>query len=213
MRLPARRIAASALCAGLVLGVTAPVAMAADGGTVRERATSQAPLPDTGELRDQAKDLGLIGSVLSPVADLIEAVIGSDGGRLSQTQADQHAQAVREALAQANASGTAAKPNANSPARPPAATTPNGTAQGADAPTTLPARSDAPAADLAARATSGLQKQVDALIRASVAGDTEQVRPAADKVVTSAVNVIAATLAAGRLPAPDLAGLPQASRD
>ncbi|MEU4653628.1 hypothetical protein AB0G32_06745 [Streptomyces sp. NPDC023723] len=212
MRLPARRLAASALCAGLALGVSAPVAMAADGDSVRERATSQAPLPNADELRDQAKDLGLLGSVLTPVADLLDAVIKADSGRISEDQAEKYATAIREALAKAGASEAATVPGTSTPARPPAASNQNGTAQNGNAPVTLPARpaaDNAPAADLSAQAMTGLQKQVDALIKTSAAGKPEQIRPAADNVVTSAVNVVAASLVAGRLPAPDLAGLPQ----
>ncbi|WP_320779158.1 hypothetical protein [Streptomyces sp. CRN 30] len=206
MRLPARRIAASALSAGLLLGISAPVAMAADD-PARESATSQAPLANADALRDQAKDLGLIGAVVAPVADLLDAVVGADSGRLSEAQANKYADAVREAIARVDARDTAGTPEAA--ARPPAAT-PDGAAPGGTAPATLPARvgaDAAPGADLTAQAVSGLQKQVDALIKASTAGNAEQVRPAADNVVTSTVNVVAASLVAGRLPAPDMAGL------
>ncbi|PZT69451.1 hypothetical protein DN402_22545 [Streptomyces sp. SW4] len=231
MRLPARRIATTALCAGLLLGITGPAALAADGESVRERthAASQAPLPNTDELSSQVGSLATLGTVLTPVTDLLDAVLKADNGRLPAAEADKLGAAAKEALAKVEAAGTATAPGAvqpgvnnpaqppavNAPAQPPAAQTPAqppaGNAPNDDAPVTLPAPVDeaaAPGADLTAKAVADLRRQVDALVKATTTGTPQQVSPAVEKVVTGAVNVVAATLVGSGLPAPDLAGLP-----
>jgi hypothetical protein len=55
---------------------------------------------------------------------------------------------------------------------------------------------------------AALQKSVDALLKAATTGNAGQVPRAATDLVTCLVNVVAATLIGGGLPAPDLAGLP-----
>ncbi|MBZ6250088.1 hypothetical protein KVH27_17060 [Streptomyces olivaceus] len=222
MRLPARRIATSALCAGLLIGLSGPAVMAADGDPVRERtrAASLAPLPDAEELQGQVGSLAGLGDMLAPVTDMLDAILKADGGRLSATDADKLAAAVKDALAKADAADTGTDtgdaattpgtttPGTSAPAQPPAA-------PDADTPVTLPApvtaQSDDPAAaapDLAATAYAELQKQVDALTEATTAGDAAKVSPAVKEVVTGIVNVVAATMVGNGLPAADLAGLP-----
>ncbi|MFC7893028.1 hypothetical protein [Streptomyces sp. NPDC057381] len=228
MRLPARRIATTALTAGLLIGLSGPAVMAADGESVRERthAASHAPLPDAAELQAQVGSLAGLGGVLTPVTDLLGAVLKADNGKLAATDADQLAAAVKDALAKAEAAdadaddtatttpgtttpGTTA-PGTSTPAQPPVVTAPE-----AETPVTLPAPvvaqdSDetAAAADLTASAYADLQKQIDALVKASTSGTAEQVSPAVKDVVTGVVNVVAATLVGSGLPAADLAGLP-----
>ncbi|MFE0725691.1 hypothetical protein ACFW4Q_06695 [Streptomyces rochei] len=226
MRLPARRIATTVLTAGLLIGLSGPAVMAADGESVRERthAASRAPLPDAAELQDQVGSLAGLGGVLTPVTDLLSAVLKADNGKLAATDADQLAAAVKDALAKAEAADADADdtattpetttpgttPGTSTPAQPPAVTAPD-----AETPVTLPAPvaaqgadETAAASDLAASAYAELQKQIDALIKASTSGTAEQVSPAVKDVVTGVVNVVAATLVGGELPAADLAGLP-----
>ncbi|CAL9460759.1 hypothetical protein [Streptomyces sp. enrichment culture] len=222
MRLPARRIATSALCAGLLIGLSGPAVMAADGEPVRERthAASLAPLPDAEELQSQVGSLAGLGDLLTPVTDMLEAILTADNGQLSATDADELAAAVKDALAKADAEDTdagiaatapgATTPGTATPAQPPAVTAPD-----ADTPVTLPApvtvQSDdtaAAASDLTATAYADLQKQVDALTEATAAGDAAKVSPAVKEVVNGLVNVVAATLVGNGLPAADLAGLP-----
>ncbi|PPS79365.1 hypothetical protein [Streptomyces sp. MH60] len=219
MRLPARRITTSALCAGLLIGLSGPAVMAADGDSVRERthAASHAPLPDAAELQNQVGSLAGLGGVLTPVTDLLSAVLKADDGRLSATDADKLSAAVKDALAKADAADTdaddaAAAPGTSTPAQPPAATTPEA---GTNTPVTLPApvtaQSDdgtAAATDLSAAAEAELQKQIDALVKASTSGTAEQVGPAVKDLMTGIVNVVAATMVGNGLPAADLAGLP-----
>ncbi|MET9135523.1 hypothetical protein [Streptomyces parvulus] len=220
MRLPARRIATTALCAGLLIGIPGPAVMAADGESVRERthAASHAPLPDVAELQSQVGSLAGLGGVLTPVTDMLTAVLKAEDGRLSAADADKLSDAVKDALAKAEAADadaddadtddTATTPGTATPAQPPAVTAPE-----AGDPVTLPAPvaaqdETAAAPDLTATAYAELQKQVDALVKATTAGSAEQVSPAVENVVTGVVNVVAATLVGNGLPAADLAGLP-----
>ena len=234
MRLPARRIATSALCAGLLIGLSGPAVMAADGDSVRERthAASRAPLPDAEELQSQVDSLAGLGDVLTPVTDLLGAVLKADNGQLSATDADKLSAAVKDALAKADAADTDADdatttpetttpgtttpgtttPGTTTPAQPPAVTAPEA---GTDTPVTLPApvtaQSDdgtAAASDLTAAANAALQKQIDALVKATTSGTAEQVTPAVKELMTGIVNVVAATMVGNELPAADLAGLP-----
>ncbi|NEB12983.1 hypothetical protein G3I32_29810, partial [Streptomyces coelicoflavus] len=64
------------------------------------------------------------------------------------------------------------------------------------------------ASDLSAAAEAELQKQIDALVKATTSGTAEQVSPAVKDVMSGIVNVVAATLVGNGLPAADLAGLP-----
>ncbi|MFG2683356.1 hypothetical protein [Streptomyces sp. NPDC048392] len=217
MRLPARRIATTALCAGLLIGISGPAVMAADGDSVRERthAASRAPLPDTEELQSQVAGLAGLGGVLTPVTDMLTAVLKADDGRLSATDADKLSAAVEDALAKAEAADTdaddaATTPGTSTPAQPPAVTAPE-----AGTPVTLPAPVTAQGGDgtaaasgLAATAYADLQKRIDALVKATTAGNADQVGPAVEEVVNGVVNVVAATLVGNGLPAADLAGLP-----
>ncbi|MFE5602364.1 hypothetical protein ACFQ8O_24635 [Streptomyces coelicoflavus] len=219
MRLPARRIATSTLCAGLLIGLSGPAVMAADGDPVRERthAASRAPLPDADELQSQVAGLADLGGVLAPVTDMLTAVLKADNGQLSATDADKLSAAVEAALAKADAADTdaddaATTPGTTTPAQPPVVTAPEA---GTDTPVTLPApvtaQSDdgtAAASDLSAAAEAELQKQIDALVKATTSGTAEQVSPAVKDLMTGIVNVVAATLVGNGLPAADLAGLP-----
>ncbi|HSX98626.1 MAG TPA: hypothetical protein VLG91_14715, partial [Streptomyces sp.] len=127
--LPARRLAVSALCATILLGVTAPAVLAADAESARERARSAAPVPGADALQAQLKGLGDLGGVLKPVTDLLDAVLKADNGQLSADRAAELGKAVRKAIGQAKAGAPAVPPvalpvNPAAPAVPPAATTP-----------------------------------------------------------------------------------------
>ncbi|MZF87158.1 hypothetical protein [Streptomyces sp. SID5643] len=202
MRLPARRIATSALCATLLLGVTGPAAVAADNASAPEHthAASRAPVPDADELLGQVESLGDLGGVLVPVADLLTAVLKADDGQLPHSQAAKLSTSVQDAIDHATA--TAMAP-----------TTPGAAAQSSPLPqaSTLPAPVEDDAGlpeDLAAEAMTALEKATEELLKAVTSGDAAQVTHAVDGLVAGVVNTVAATLVDSRLPAPDLAGLP-----
>ncbi|MFV0135926.1 hypothetical protein ACLGIH_22380 [Streptomyces sp. HMX87] len=105
MRLPARRTATSVLCATLLLGVTGPAAMAAEGDAARERTHTavRAPLPDADELNTQVETLSTMGGYLQPVTELLGTVLKKNDGRLTPHERDQLTAAIEEALAKAEA--------------------------------------------------------------------------------------------------------------
>ncbi|MCF2435669.1 hypothetical protein LV779_18555 [Streptomyces thinghirensis] len=55
------------------------------------------------ELQSQVGSLAGLGGVLTPVTDLLNAVLKADNGQLSATDADKLAAAVKDALAKADA--------------------------------------------------------------------------------------------------------------
>lgn len=122
--LPVRRLAVSAVCATLLLGVTAPAVLAADAGSAPERARSAAPVPGADALQAQLKGLGDLGGVLQPVTDLLDAVLKADDGRLSADRAAELGKAVRDAIGKARASAPATPPAAVPPVAPPVAPPP-----------------------------------------------------------------------------------------
>ncbi|MFD5157676.1 hypothetical protein ACFWMJ_06335 [Streptomyces hawaiiensis] len=203
MRLPARRIATSALGATLLLGVTGPAAVAADSASApaHTHAASRAPVPDADELLGQVKILGDLGGVLVPVTDLLTAVLNADDGQLPPSQAAKLGTSVQDAIDHATA------------AAPATTTTPGATPPDSPLPqaSTLPApveeRAELPEG-LAAEALTALEKATGGLLKAVTSGDDAQVAPAVNGVVAGLVNAVAATLAGGELPAPALAGLP-----
>ncbi|MGW1268913.1 hypothetical protein ACWD5A_09705, partial [Streptomyces sp. NPDC002491] len=86
--LPARRIASTALCASLVLGVAAPAALAADRAAARERvaAASDAPVPGSAALLAQVESLGRLGAVITPVTKLLRTALKAEDGQLTADQ-------------------------------------------------------------------------------------------------------------------------------
>ena len=108
--LPARRIAAPALCATLLLGIAGPAAVAADHDSTRDaRSTAaKAPVPGADALLAQVKSLGDVGGVLTPVTDLLNAVLKADNGQLPAADAAKLADAVKAAIAKASAAAPAA---------------------------------------------------------------------------------------------------------
>lgn len=209
--LPARRIASTALCATLLLGIGAQTALAADGDSARERghAASQAPVPNADALLAQVKSLGDLGGVVKPVTDLTNAVLKADNGQLPLDEATKLTDAVKEAIAAASAAAqTPATPPVSLPTTPAVPATP-----ALPVVSTLPAPlRDAEAVkvplDIKANSLAALQKSVDALLEAVTSGDVANVVPAVTDVLTNLVGFVAATLLGGELPAPDMAGLP-----
>ncbi|MFF8013276.1 hypothetical protein [Streptomyces sp. NPDC007929] len=203
MRLPARRIATSALCATLLLGITGSAAVAAGSASAPERtsAATRAPVPDADALLGQVESLGDLGGVVVPVTDLLTAVLKADEGRLPHSQAAKLNTSVQDAIDQATADAPA-----------PAAT-PGTPAQSSPLPqaSTLPApvddRAEVPEG-LTGEALAALETATGELVAAATSEDTAQVTPAVHAVVAGLVNAVAATLVGSELPAPDLAGLP-----
>ncbi|KUM99675.1 hypothetical protein AQI95_37545 [Streptomyces yokosukanensis] len=201
--LPVRRIACTTLCAALLAGVTGPAAVAADSTRERVHAASHAPVPGADALLVQIQLLANLGIVLTPVTNLLNAVLKADNGQLPTDQATSLVQAAKDAIAKVTAAAPAAGPL--SPHTKPAPgwhsspTTSDGKSLAADA---------AARADLASDALANLTKALDTLLKAVTSGNASQVVPAVTGVLTGLVNYLAAVLLSGGLPAPNLPGLP-----
>ncbi|MCX5133111.1 MULTISPECIES: hypothetical protein [unclassified Streptomyces] len=203
--LPVRRIATSALCATLLIGIAAPASMAADSDLPRGHSHAAAPVPGADALLAQTKTLGDISGVLAPVTALVDAALKADNGQIPADQATKLGQAAKDAIAKVTAAAPVAPPAAAPavPAVPPVAlpAVPP-LSKNAERPRALAA------ADVKADALTALQTAVDSLVKAVTSGDAASVVPAATAVVTGLVNFVVATVLGGGLPAPNLPGLP-----
>lgn len=202
--LPVRRIATTVLCASLLIGTAGPV-IAAESDTSHgsTQAAAREPVPDADKLLAQVKVLGNAGGVLTPVTDLLTAVLKADQGQLPAAEAKKLAAPVKDAITKAEALPSKAPELPQTPAAPEAQTLPQPLAL----PKALP-DDDTASADPKADALKALQTSIDALLKAATGGDSKTVAGSAPNVVTGLVNLVAATLVGGGLPAPDLAGLP-----
>ncbi|MEU5955782.1 hypothetical protein [Streptomyces sp. NPDC047525] len=209
--LPVRRIATTVLCASLLIGTAGPVIAAeSDSHSTSAQEAARAPVPGADALLAQAKTLGDAGGVLTPVTDLLTAVLKADKGQLPAADATKLADPVKEAITKASAAAPKAPELPETPAAPDTPALPD-TAALPEAPALPKALSDdsrAAAADPKADALKALQTAVDALVKAATGGDVTKVAGAVPPVLTGLVNLLAATLLGGGLPAPDLAGLP-----
>ncbi|WP_409059446.1 hypothetical protein [Streptomyces sp. SYP-A7185] len=203
--LPVRRIATSVLCASLLLGTAGPVIAAeSDSPHGSSQEAARAPVPGADKLLAQAKTLGDAGGVLTPVTDLLTAVLKADAGKLTPEQATKLAAPVKDAITKASAAAPKAPELPETPAAPETPALPQAPAL----PKALSDDDRAAAADPKADALKALQTAVDTLVKAATSGDVKAVTGAVPTVLTGLVNLVAATLLGGGLPAPDLAGLP-----
>ncbi|GGV63462.1 hypothetical protein [Streptomyces massasporeus] len=101
--LPARRIASGALCAALLVGITGPVAMAADSSRGHGHVAPEARLPGADARLAQVGKRNW--GELAPVADLLRTVLRDSNGRLPAAEARRLGDAAKAALAEAAANG------------------------------------------------------------------------------------------------------------
>ncbi|MFF6953539.1 hypothetical protein ACFZAD_33505 [Streptomyces iakyrus] len=102
--LPARRIVSGALCAALLVGITGPVAMAAESSRGHgHRVAPEARLPGADARLAQVGKLNW--GELTPVADLLSTVLRDSNGQLPPAEARQLAAAAKAALAESAAKG------------------------------------------------------------------------------------------------------------
>ncbi|MFF4588657.1 hypothetical protein [Streptomyces sp. NPDC001388] len=191
--LPARRIASTVLCSGLLLGLAAPAAVAADAARERTATTHRAPVPGADALRAQVRgmgEMGEMGTVFTPVADLLDTVLRAENGRLTAEQATRLGAAVESAVARHAGASAGAAPSL-----------PAGPAKG-DGGTRR--RTDAP--DPVADALAALRAAVTKLLEAATSGSPADTASAATGVVTAAVGLLLATLTASGLPLPSASG-------
>ncbi|NUR30007.1 MAG: hypothetical protein HOV83_29855 [Catenulispora sp.] len=98
-----RRTATFTAGCGVVLAAAGPAlaftAAAGPGSAVRSGV--RAPIPGADALLAQVKGLGDLGTVLTPVTDLLNQVLKADNGQVSTDGAAQLDQAVKDAVARA----------------------------------------------------------------------------------------------------------------
>ncbi|MFJ2936399.1 hypothetical protein ACIO8G_27025 [Streptomyces sp. NPDC087219] len=144
--LATRRITALAISAVITLGTAGP-AMADERhpSTAAERA-ARAPLPGAAALLTQAEALGDLGSVTTPVTELVTAALKADSGQLPAADAETLKAKIAAAVEEAKA--TAPAPLPDTPVTPPSTDLPV-TPPSTDLPVTPPS-TDLPATPPAA---------------------------------------------------------------
>ncbi|MEU1037165.1 hypothetical protein ACFYP4_06835 [Streptomyces sp. NPDC005551] len=187
--MPARRIASSAFCATLLLGVAAPAAAAADGDSALGRAHAAAPVPGADGLLDQVAALAGLDGALNPVTDLLSAVLTTDDGRLSDDEAAALGDAAKTAIAEITEEATAEA--SADPVR-------DATTEPSDETPEVPGARDEDAADIDAAdidtdLLAELRNGLDNLLEVIDSGDFGKVVPAATSLVTGLVDVVVST--------------------
>ncbi|MFC9591783.1 hypothetical protein ACFTUC_18600 [Streptomyces sp. NPDC056944] len=114
--LATRRLTALAISAALTLGTAGPAFAGEHHPSTAADRAAHAPLPDAAALLAQADALGELGSVTTPVTELVTAALEADSGRLSA--ADAEALKTKIAAAVAEAKATAPLPDTPAPDAP-----------------------------------------------------------------------------------------------
>ncbi|MFG2838798.1 hypothetical protein ACGFYE_27805 [Streptomyces zaomyceticus] len=138
--LATRRITALAISAVITLGTAGPAIAGEHHPTTAADRAARAPLPGAAALLAQAEALGELGSVTTPVTDLVRAALEADAGQLPAADAEALEARIAEAVAEARATAPAlpdTPPAAELPVTPPAAGLPV-TPPVADLPVTPP---------------------------------------------------------------------------
>lgn len=170
--LSARRLASTALCAALLVGISGPAALAADSAGEHSRAAvPRASLPGADRLLARLNGLGDLsrlgdlGGRLAPVRDLATAVLTSDNGRLAPADAKRLGDAAADGLAEASAMIRSQR----------SAQASSGVQRAAD-----------PASD----ALAAVQKALEDLLKSLTSGDVGQVLPAVTGLVDGLVDLV-----------------------
>ncbi|MGA5191911.1 hypothetical protein [Streptomyces exfoliatus] len=228
--LATRRLTALAISAVITLGTAGPAIAGEHHPSTAADRTARAPLPEAAALLSQAEALGDLGSVTTPVTELVAAALKADGGQLPAADAEALKAKIAAAVDEAKAAAPAPLPDApvtppstdlppavetpvDLPAKPPVETPalpvkpPVGLPVAADAKAAWAGKAAAPA-DVVDDALATVEKAVAALLAAVTSGNAGGVVPQVTATLTSLVNLAVATVLGSGLPAPDLAGLP-----
>ncbi|SEC61805.1 hypothetical protein [Streptomyces sp. TLI_105] len=179
--LATRHLTALAISAALTLGAAGPAFADEHHPSSAADRAGHAPLPDTAALLAQAEALGELGSVTTPVTELVTAALEADSGRLSAADAEAFKAEIATAVDQAKA--TVPLPDTPTAPELPAAPT-----------------------DVVSDTLGSVEKAVAALL-ATVTSGVGGVVPQVTSTLTSLVNLVFGTLLGG-LPAPGAATAP-----
>ncbi|WP_234342546.1 hypothetical protein [Streptomyces sp. NRRL B-3648] len=191
--LPVRRLASTALCASVLIGITGPAAVAADAAREHDRAASRAPVPATekGKLLGQVRALDAANPALDPVVDLLDQAL--EKGRLPADEARRLGEAAKQAVAEAATGLKQTAPTAHS--QPAALVTPTA------APAT-PSEPTATATPTASAAPTASVKPAAEATPTASAAPASSVKPATPSVpATSTASTKPATPTASVSPA------------
>ncbi|MEU2241634.1 hypothetical protein ABZ572_19770 [Streptomyces sp. NPDC018338] len=221
--LATRRITALAISAAITLGAAGPAVAGEHHPSSAADRAAHAPLPEAAALLTQAEALGELGSVTTPVTELVTAALKADAGQLPAADADALKAKIAAAVDQAKDTAPAPLPETPAPDLPapdlPAPDLPAPDLPAPDLPVKPPvslpvaagakaAPGNAAPADVVDDALATVEKAVAALLAAVTSGDAGGVVPQVTATLTSLVNLAVATVLGSGLPAPDLAGLP-----
>ncbi|MDN3264768.1 hypothetical protein QWJ26_34210 [Streptomyces sp. CSDS2] len=210
--LPVRRLASTALCASVLVGVTGPAAVAADTAREHGHTATQVSVPAAQKERllARARALGSLNPALNPVVELLHQSL--EKGDLPVGEAARLGAAAKAALA-----GVAAGPAPITMVKP--ATTPASTASASPtapvAPTALRAARHAHHAVPVARdifddVFSALETAIDNLVEA-ITGDSDQLLQSATDVMSGLEKLLEADVTGSGTSAPSVVFLPAPS--
>ncbi|WP_411108181.1 hypothetical protein [Streptomyces sp. c-19] len=197
--LATRRLTALAISAVITLGTAGPaIAGEHHASTAADRA-ARAPLPEAAALLSQAEALGDLGSVTSPVTELVTAALKADEGQLPAADAEALKAKIAAAVDEAKAAAPAPLPDA--PVTPPSTDLPVTppselpvTPPAVETPVDLPAKPPVEAPALPVKPPVGLP--VAAGAKAAWAGKAAAPADVVDDALATVEKAVAALLAA-----------------
>ncbi|MFB7357726.1 hypothetical protein [Streptomyces gardneri] len=113
--LATRRITALAISAAITLGAAGPAVAGEHHPSSAADRAAHAPLPEAAALLTQAEALGDLGSVTTPVTELVTAALKADAGQLPAADADALKTKIAAAVEQAKESAPAPVPDTPAP--------------------------------------------------------------------------------------------------
>ncbi|MFI9747385.1 hypothetical protein [Streptomyces sp. NPDC052494] len=113
--LATRRITALAISAAITLGTAGPAVAGEHHPSAAADRAAHAPLPEAAALLTQAEALGELGSVTTPVTELVTAALKADAGQLPAADADALKAKIATAVDQAKDTAPAPLPETPAP--------------------------------------------------------------------------------------------------
>ncbi|MEU3427056.1 hypothetical protein [Streptomyces gardneri] len=113
--LATRRITALAISAAITLGAAGPAVAGEHHPSSAADRAAHAPLPEAAALLTQAEALGDLGSVTTPVTELVTAALKADAGQLPAADADVLKAKIAAAVEQAKETAPAPLPDTPAP--------------------------------------------------------------------------------------------------
>ncbi|CAM5422553.1 hypothetical protein [Streptomyces narbonensis] len=113
--LATRRLTALAISVAITLGAAGPALAGEHHPSSAADRAAHAPLPEAAALLTQAKALGDLGSVTTPVTELVTAALKADEGQLPAADADALKTKIAAAVEQAKESAPAPLPDTPAP--------------------------------------------------------------------------------------------------